>query len=281
MTVTFPPNSWDWDSNFDKYDKDGSLDPMITTPDEYIPASVQYDGDTPLWGTYTAGKGFHPFNFDSGGTVTGYTPDYGLQMNLKQGSPGDWNYGAGWFMRMDLSGLVNPDIEYEYEPPGNQGADFYRWAIKNCIGTTVKIGDEIAWENAPGSATGPTRQAVETDGFNDNSGPSLINQDPGAMWYDPDGSGPLPGSVVNSAFPVSPRIVAVPLVNPDALMAAFKNGKTTVPIGNIAGLFVEGVQGSGGSQIVTGRLMTMPGLKTEGSSVNAPSTFMRLITLIR
>src|SRR5688572_23905386 len=40
MPVTFPPNSWDWESQFDKYDKDGTQ--VINPPDEYIPASVQY-----------------------------------------------------------------------------------------------------------------------------------------------------------------------------------------------------------------------------------------------
>ena len=285
--VTFPPNSWNEESNFDKYTKDGDPDPAITTPDVYTPASVSYtdtdgdgEGDTPDWSTYVPGSGFHPFEFDGSGNVAGYTDDYGLPYSLKQGDAGDWNFGAGWFMRLDLSGLVNPDAEYEYEPPSNQGADFYRWAIKNCVGTTVKIGDEVAFDNAPGSATGPTRQAVETDGNNDGSGPSLINQDPTAMWVDPDGPGGTPG-YVDSPFAISPRIVAVPLINPDALMQAFKNGRTTVPIGNIAGFFIEGVTGSGVNQVVTGRLMTMPGLKAEGEDTNAPSTFMRIITLIR
>ena len=284
MPATLP---WNWDSNFDKYDKDGIVDPAITTPDVYTPASVTYDdtdgdgeGDTPDWSTYVPGTGFHPFDFDGGGSVSGYTDDYGLQMNLKQGDAGDWNFGAGWFMRLDLSGFINPDAEYEYEPPNNGGADFYRGAIKNCLGTTLKIGDEIPFENAPGSATGPTRQGVETDGINDGSGPSLINQDPTATWVDPDGPGPLPG-YVDSPFAISPRIVAIPLVNPDALMESFKNGKTTVPIGNIAGFFIEGVMGSGVNQTVYGRLMTMPGLKAEGEDTNAPSAFLRLITLIR
>jgi hypothetical protein len=71
------------------------------------------------------------------------------------------------------------------------------------------------------------------------------------------------------------------MVNPDALMAAFKNGRTTVPISNIAGFFIEEVQGSGVNQIVRGYLMTMPGLKSGGAGGTAPSTFMRTISLIR
>jgi len=100
------------------------------------------------------------------------------------------------------------------------------------------------------------------------------------MWVDPDGPGGEPGHV-QSIYAISPRIVAVPLINPDALMAAFKNGRTTVPIGNIAGFFIEGVQGSGVNQTVVGRLMTMPGLKTEGDDTTAPSAFLRNISLIR
>jgi hypothetical protein len=287
MAVTFPPNSWDWDSNFDKYDKDGNVILMPPDADVYTPAQVTYtdtdgdgEGDTPDWGTYVPGTGFHPFDFDGSGNIAGYTADYGLEMNLKQGDAGDWNFGAGWFMRLDLSGLVNPDAEYKYPPPGDVGANFYRWAIKNCIGTTIKIGDEIAFETGPGGASGPTKQAVVTDPETDPTGPSLINQDPTAQWVDPDGPGGLPG-YVDSPFPVSPRIVAVPLINPDALMQAFKNGKTTVPIGNVAGFFITGVTGSGVNQAVTGHLMTMPGLKTEGEDTNAPSTFMRNISLIR
>ena len=103
MAVTFPPNSWDWDSNFDKYDKDGNVDPAITTPDVYTPASMTYtdtdgdgEGDTPNWGTHVPGTGFHPFDFDGSGNIAGYTADYGLEINLKQGDAGDWNFGAGW-----------------------------------------------------------------------------------------------------------------------------------------------------------------------------------------
>jgi putative Flp pilus-assembly TadE/G-like protein len=279
MQVSFPPNSWNVDSNFDKYDKDGNPDPLITTPDYYEAATVDYDPESgaPLWGTYDAGTGFHPFTFDPSGTISGYTSDYGAPMSLKQGDAGDWNFGAGWFLRLDLCPLI--DRVAHPEAPSNSGADCYKWIIKHCIGTTVKIGESIAWDNATGSATGPTRQAVETDGLGDQTGPSLINQDPGAFWNPALNGGR--GGVDGSAFPTSPRIVAIPLVNPDALMQSFKNGSTTVPIGNIAGFFIEGVTGSGVNQTVNGRLMTMPGMKAEGPPTSAPSPFMIQITLIR
>jgi hypothetical protein len=270
---------WNFNSNFDKYDSRGNPDPSITTPDVYTPASVVYDDEgTPDWSTYVPGTGFHPFTFGGDGSVSGYTSDYGMQISLKVGDAGDWNFGAGFFMRLDLCDLI--DREAHPDAPSNAGADCYKYVIKNCVGATLKIGDEIAFDNSPGSATGPTRDAVggAAVGASEDAD-SLYNQDRGAYWDTGLNGGR--GGVAGSAYPVSPRIVAVPLINPDALMAAFKNGNTTAPIGNIAGFFVEGVVGSGVNQKVVGRLMTMPGLKTGGAGNGAPSTFMLNISLIR
>lgn len=270
---------WNFDSNFDKYDADGEPDPAILTPDVYTPATVTYNDDVPDWSTYQPGTGFHPFTFNGSGGVSGYTSDYGMQISLKMGDAGDWNFGAGWFMRLNLCPLI--DREIHPDAPENAGADCYKYIIKNCIGTAIQIGQEIEFDNAPGSATGPTRDAVggEDVGASEDAD-SLYNQDPGAFWDQTLNDGR--GGVAGSAYPVSPRIVAVPLVNPDALMAAFKNGRTTAPISNIAGFFVEGVEGNGTNQVVVGRLMTMPGLTTEGANTGgAPSTFMVNISLIR
>ena len=93
------------------------------------------------------GTGFHPFEFNPDGTVSDYTDDYGYQMSLKQGDAGDWNFGAGWFMRLDLAGSSTTTWNTN-TTPNNSGADCYRWTIKNCVGTTVKIGDEISFDTA-------------------------------------------------------------------------------------------------------------------------------------
>jgi hypothetical protein len=265
--VTFPPNSWDNDDTYDRYDKDGNLDPTYTTPDVYTPPYVEYtdpDGDgveTPDWSTYLPGSGFHPYEFTSG--TPEQTDDYGMQMFLKQGDAGDWNFGAGWFMRLNLAPF---DTDEDGTPCTGQGAKCYEQQLAGCVGITYKIGDELEIDNANGSATGPTRDGVQ----------AIIDKDPNAKWD--------PGSktVVDSCCAVSPRIVAIPMVNPDELMATFKNGNRTVPISNIAGFFVEGIQGNGTNQQVFGRLMTIPGLITAGSEEGeAPSTFMINISLIR
>ena len=275
------PNPLTWeettDPNFDKYMKVGSEyieDPGITSPDVYTPPTVDYDDDgNPLWQTYQAGTGFHPFEFDGSGNVSGYTPDYGRELKLKMGDKGDWNFGAGWFMRLNLSPLQ--------ETCGNQGASCYREYIKGCVGITYKIGDELEIDNNPGNASGPTENAVGGEDDNNQDDDSLFNQAPDAYWVpDPDGAGPEIAHVAGCPSPC-PRIVAIPLVNPDAVMDAFKNGRNTVPIANIAGFFVDRVEKDKGDQFVVGYLVTIPGLKTEGENTNAPSTFMRNISLIR
>jgi hypothetical protein len=265
-------NALSWEDttepNYDRYDKDGELDPSILTPDVYTPPSVTYNGDTPDWSTYQAGTGFHPYDF-SGGEVQGYTPDYGRQISLKQGDAGDWNFGAGWFMRLNLAPL---DTDEDGTPCTGQGAKCYEQQLEGCVGITYKIGDDLELDNANGSATGPTRDGVE----------AIIAKDSDAIWVaDPDGPlGPEVGYVDNCSNPC-PRIVAVPLVNPDLLMQSFKNGNTTVPIANIAGFFVESISGNGTNQVVVGRLVTIPSLKTAADPGTAPSTFMRFISLVR
>jgi hypothetical protein len=85
--------------------------------------------------------------------------------------------------------------------------------------------------------------------------------------------------VSNSAYPVSLRIVAVPLVDPDEMMQAQKNGLAPVTISNIMGFFVEAMTAA---KAVVGRLMTMPGLQFAGSApIGGPSAFLQAIVLIR
>ena len=236
------PAQWTVLSTFDKYDKQGNLDPAITTPDEYIPPT-----------TTSFGTGFHPK--DANGV---YTSDYGLQLNLKLGSKNDFNYATGWFAALSLF--------------DSMGGNDYRDDIKHCVGTTYTIGDELPIQTQPGQLVGPTAQGVEQDAD------SLVNQDPGAYW-DPTLVGGR-GGVAGSAFATSPRIVPIPLVDPDIMASVNKGGRTTVPISNIMGFFVEGYDHT--TKSVTGRLMQMPGFLSNGSGGPVPpGTFLQTIVLIR
>jgi Flp pilus assembly protein TadG len=235
---------WTTDSTFDKYQTKGGakgeIDPAITTPDVYIPPTES-----------DFGTGFHPYDAEGD-----YTSDYGLEMELKVGGKDDFDFASGWFSALALE--------------DSKGGKDYKTNIKGCVGITYKVGDELPVNTEPGEMVGPTRQGVESDAD------SLINQDPGAHW-DPslnDGR----GGVAGSAFATSPRIVAIPLVNPDIMAEVNKGGRTTVPIANIAGFFVERFDDKG----VVGRLVTMKGLKVAGVGGTAsPGSFLHTITLVR
>jgi Flp pilus assembly protein TadG len=237
---------WTLASTFDKYkDKGrnaGQIDPTIVPPDLYVPPT-----------TSSPGTGFRPFNVD--GT---YSPDYGLQLPLKVGTQSDFDFATGWFSALALT--------------DSRGGKDYENNIKGCIGVTYRIGDSLPIDTEPGEKVGPTRQGVATDAD------SLISKDPGAYWDSSLNGGR--GGVAGSAFGSSPRIVAIPLVNPDLMVEANRGGRTSVPIANIAGFFVERYDNS--AKAVVGRLMTMPGTLAAGTSpIGGPSSFLRTVALVR
>jgi hypothetical protein len=233
--------AWSQDANYDKYTKQGDLDSKVTAPDVYVAPTAN-----------DPGTGFRPFNADGS-----YTADYGREVSLKNGDNKDFQFGSGWFLPLALA--------------DSKGGKDYANNIKGCIGVTWKIGDELPVDTEPGNKVGPTRHAVMDDAD------SLYNQDPGARW-DATANGGR-GGIVGSAFAVSPRIVAVPLVDPEQIAEANKGGRTTVAIVNIMGFFVEGMD----SKSVIGRLVTIPGLQIEegGNSVGPESAFLMRISLIR
>jgi hypothetical protein len=126
----------------------------------------------------------------------------------------------------------------------SKGGKDYKNNIKGCIGLDYTIGQELPIDTEPGNKVGPTRQAVVDD--ND----SLVNQDPSAYWDSSLNGGA--GGVAGSKFSVSPRIVPVPLVNPDLMAEVMKGGRDSVPISNIMGFFIEGL--SADKKGVVGRL---------------------------
>lgn len=238
------PTTTDWtkESTFDKYNKQGDPDPAVPTPDVYVAPTAT-----------DPGTGFHPFDEEGD-----FTDDYGLQLDLKVGDKSDFGFATGWFSALALT--------------DSTGGKDYKNNIKGCVGTVYKIGDELEINTEPGEKVGPTKQGVEDDTD------SLVNQDPGAYWDSSLNDGL--GGVAGSAFKSSPRIVAIPLVNPDIMADAQKGGRTTVPIANIAGFFVEGYNTA--EKSVTGRLVTMPGLLAAGGpTVGGPSAFLTVVVLIR
>ena len=101
------------------------------------------------------------------------------------------------------------------------GGAFYQ-AIVSCSGYPHAI--DQTFPSASGNLSGPFGAAFD----------ELIAQDADATW-DPTANGGR-GGVVNSAFPQSPRILALPVLAPDAYAAG---SATTPPMVKIVGFFVS------------------------------------------
>jgi hypothetical protein len=247
------PNSGPWTptSNFDKYKKQGNQmvpDPTVTTPDVYVAPTA----DSP-------GTGFTPFTAQGA-----QTSDYGLQMTLKIGDSQS-RISSGWFLALDL---------LKADGTLSNGGNDYRNNIAGCSGTTYAIGDTLNVDSEQGNMVGPTKQGVD----------ALTSKDPGATWNATAKSitgSCAPGVCADGQYYTSsPRVVAIALFNIDAFFAGAPNGKTTVPITNIMGFFVEGMGGSGNKDVI-GRLVEIPGLTKGTSSVDETAAFLRKVLLVR
>jgi hypothetical protein len=191
--------------------------------------------------------------------------DLGVKIALKLGDPSDSKatFGAGWFAPVDLGGT---------------GGNVYRDNISGCTGDTYAVGATLPVEN--GNMVGPTDQGVK----------DLVALDASAKW---DG---VNKKVINSCigppytcsqpgYSVSPRVVAIPIVNTqDAWDAVHPKGKVqgagnmSVHVVAILGFFVEGMVGKD----VVGYLATKPDLKvSNGPGVNSGAAFLKTVQLVR
>jgi hypothetical protein len=271
-----PSDTWTPDKTFDKY-QGGTLNPAIPDLDTSTPG--------PDYDYYDETTGYRPF--DENGDPTA---DYGLILQLKQGSGGGPNerYSSGWFQKLDLPCGDNPDC------PTNSGADKYRWQIQNCIQVPIAIGDDLTFDNQTGNTTGPTSQA--TYRATGQQPLSLWERDPTARW-NPDTKS-IENSCAGTGRPCadgfvysqSPRIVAIPTFNLDEYLAADPNGSgQTVTVTDILGFFVLSPDeaedlgkdlGTGNpNDSVWGVLVTVPG--TYSSTSNETSSFLRSVILVR
>jgi Flp pilus assembly protein TadG len=237
---------WGTTSTFDKYPKN----PSAPSEADYYEAPALCPAGTTSCAT---GTGYRLFD-DYGNAI-----DYGTEVKLHTGAQDQTS--SGWFMPVRLT-------------PTASGAADYCSAIKQCTGQLNFIGQTITTEG--GAMVGPTEQCLFTDPD------SLYNRDPTARW-EPHYYGTGKGAVVSSAFGPnqSPRIVPMPVINPDEFFATDPNGHTSVTIRNILGFFVERQEGQGGHTVTVGRLVNVPGLTTGGNTVDETSSFIKTIQLIR
>ena len=107
-----------------------------------------------------------------------------------------------------------------------------------------------------GNMVGPTKQGMDL----------LIAEDPGAAW---DGGRYADGTtwgcncVKGSAYPISPRVVIIPVYNPMVYASGQQSGKNAqLDIVNFIGFFIDAQNANGD---VTGHIIPVIGINGSGS----------------
>jgi Flp pilus assembly pilin Flp len=179
--------------------------------------------------------------------TTGYQVprDIGVQVTLKLNNPHD-SPRMGWYYPV----VLDPSL-----PGGPGGAGYSEW-ISDCPSSIIiEIGDQL--EIKPGNMVGPTNQ-----GLND-----LIGLDPTAQWD------PVAKKVINSAYPVSPRVIKCAAYDPTIGVQDCGPGRDCVTVVKFLVVFVESHAGGD----VVGRFMRMA---TEGEPCpECPQGFLYTVRL--
>jgi Putative Flp pilus-assembly TadE/G-like len=225
------PIGWSEEDTFERYVQNGANRGELLAPADY------YEAPGAAGGTYGPnGTGFTRESTGLGGS------DHGRRIVLKAGNPNQ-AIAPGWFHPV----VINPS-----EGPG--GAN-YRDNIATCDPTV--IGEGTILQTEPGNMIGPTAQGIR----------DLIAQDPGATWnpnlYGPGRGGISGGCMSTGACAISPRLVAIPVFNPDTY--------------DVLGFFIEGMSGND----VIGYMTTYPSAPRSGTSDTPGAAFVVSIALVR
>jgi hypothetical protein len=165
-------------------------------------------------------EAYHP-------SLTGYGPDPVPGNYL---SP-DGDLGLELVLHFDNGG-ASTTVPGQYQsiqlPPVNKGDPIpggaeYERNIRNCNPVAIEKGDWLRMET--GGMVGPTNQGMR----------DLIAQDPDAYWDN------TTQSVQDSNFPVSPRIVLIPIYDPRIEMAS--GHQQDLQVVKVAAFFMEQMTG--------------------------------------
>jgi hypothetical protein len=188
--------------------------------------------------------------------LTGYAApgDVGARVTIKGGSG-------------DNSSFLNSHYYPVRFPPVNKGnpisgADEYRAWLGDCVDYSmiVEVGDIL--ETQPGFMNGPTRHGVR----------ELISLDPMARWD------VASGTVVNSAYGRSPRVVLMALFDPSIGPILSGNGRNHLTVSKVTAMFIEDFN-PGTNEIVGRFVRTSASLGTPCTSApeSAFITHVRLL----
>ena len=117
---------------------------------------------------------------------------------------------------------------------------------------------------------GPTNHGIQ----------DLIALDPSADWgQDENGDWGVQGGCMAAAQPcgLSPRVVAIPVFNPDTWDLGPSNGRSSVTVTRVIGMFIDRMQGND----AIGYLMPYPSAPYGGTGGTPGSSFVISVILVR
>jgi hypothetical protein len=175
------------------------------------------------------------------------------------GYSADRDKGTELMIRAGTGNNIMPSFYFSYAIGGDTGGAAYSWNIANCNTTVMGWGDPLLME--PGNMVGPTDQGMD----------DLIARDPDAYW---DTTLNTPVSTVHP----SPRVVIIPLYDPQYYDTGKLNGRTAdLKVANYMGFFIERRQGNS----VYGRITPVAGLmKGSGTGPAPQGAFPKVIRLV-
>ena len=239
----------------------------LAIPDKWVE-------NTPMPSSWSADDAFEKY-FESG-------PNAGdpLLIHDDYAAPDDAGPGSGLTFASDLGlpmtlSFANPNSSPTISPglllplvlPGTS----FALNLAGCNGRLSTIGQSVR----TGS---PSDQTAITDGFT-----SLLASDPGATW---DAStNTVQGSCAPECAPVSPRLLALAVFDPDAYQqmratdswCSELGGDRCIRIANIIGFFLDSLVGGN----ATGYVARYPGLMVSPPSISTASSFLPAVTLVR
>jgi hypothetical protein len=242
-------DSWD-----DRVDSIAPIDGYWTDDDVFD----GYDGDGNVTGPRDHYQPPDANSPGSGMTVAGMVgnrivrrlqdPEYGLPI------------GAGSFFALDLprAGMEGDSIEERLAR--------YQANLRGCSGQPFSLG-------VPSTVFAPHRPRYTVDPLLE-----LIQLDPGAQWD----SGR--GTVVNSLFSVSPRIVTIGVVDPHHLSQQRRLGRGTTPaqLRNLVGFFLAELRDNPSGVDIVGYVVPVPGRFSQSAPlITADAAFLRSVALVR